>query len=155
MSLQKDINPKGQRFVHHCLPFSLSLFLSLYLSLSLSLSSSFCLFPHPWNLATQPEGSQVHSEASHVGFSLQPWCRSQQTASVNQYVCKRDKAAVIPAPRLRSSSWDPRHCRVLNTWLLLHLWNWLTLLCPFVLFNSDCMIHIINFDCVVTIYGAL
>ena len=111
MSLQKDINPKGQRFVHHCLPFSLSLFLSLYLSLSLSLSSSFCLFPHPWNLATQPEGSQVHSEASHVGFSLQPWCRSQQTASVNQYVCKRDKAEVIPAPRLRSSSWDPRHCR--------------------------------------------
>ena len=44
---------------------------------------------------------------------------------------------------------------ILNTSLLHHLWNWLTLLCPFVLFNSDCMTHIINFEWVVTICVAL
>lgn len=89
MSLQKDTNQEGQRFVQHCLPFpslclSLSLSLSLcpYLYLSLSLSFYLSLyFLTPGIQPPQFEGGQVYAEASRV-FQPQPHCRSQPMASI-------------------------------------------------------------------------
>lgn len=104
MSLQKDANQEGQRFVQHCLPFpslclSLSLSLSLCLYLYLSLSLSFYLslyFLTPGIQPPQFEGGQV-LQRPHVCFSLSPIAGlSQRPASLGE-----GKSSVIPAPILQ------------------------------------------------------